>query len=111
LTDENGRYSIVLPAAAVRVRAVRIGFRPGVATIRRVGSDDLTIDLTMERAPVQLQTVRVAAVDNELAESSWLMMDVDPGLIFSVPAEQMWETAIRRLGADPSALQQSSGVH
>jgi len=38
-------------------------------------------------------------------------MDVDPALIFSVPAEEMWETAIRRLGADPSGLQQSSGVH
>jgi len=50
-------------------------------------------------------------LDNELAESSWLMMDVDPALIFSVPAEEMWETAIRRLGADPSGLQQSSGVH
>src|SRR4029079_15630313 len=50
-------------------------------------------------------------LDTELAESAWLMMDVDPALIFSVPAEEMWQTAIRRLGADPSALQQSSGVH
>jgi putative transcriptional regulator len=50
-------------------------------------------------------------LDTELADSSWLMMEVDPSLIFTVPAEQMWETAIRRLGADPSALQQSSGVH
>ena len=50
-------------------------------------------------------------LDNELAESSWLMMDVDPALIFSVPADRMWETAIRKLGADPSGLQQSSGVH
>ena len=36
-----------------------------------------------------------------LATSSWLTTDVDPGLIFGVPPEQMWETAIRRLGADP----------
>ena len=50
-------------------------------------------------------------LDTELAESSWLMSDVDPALIFTVPAEQMWEAALRRLGADPSALQQSSGVH
>lgn len=50
-------------------------------------------------------------LDTELTESSWLMMDVDPALIFSVPPDQMWETAIRRLGADPSGLQQSSGVH
>jgi len=27
-----------------------------------------------------------------------------------VPPEEMWETAIRRMGADPSALQSSSGT-
>lgn len=50
-------------------------------------------------------------LDKELAASAWLTIDVDPGLIFGVPAEQMWEAAIRRLGADPAALQTSSGVH
>ena len=49
-------------------------------------------------------------LDNEIAASAWLTMDVDPALIFNVPAERMWETALRRLGADPSALQTSSGV-
>jgi putative transcriptional regulator len=50
-------------------------------------------------------------LDNELAASGWLTTDVDPALIFNVPAEQMWETAIRRLGTDPAALQTSGGVH
>lgn len=50
-------------------------------------------------------------LDLEIAASGWLTMAVDPGLIFGVPAEQMWETAIRRLGADPAALQTSPGVH
>jgi putative transcriptional regulator len=50
-------------------------------------------------------------LDAEIAESSWLTMDVDPSLIFGVPPEQMWETAIRRLGTDPAKLQVSSGVH
>jgi putative transcriptional regulator len=50
-------------------------------------------------------------LDQEIAASGWLTMDVDAGLIFGVPAEQMWETAIRRLGADPAALQTSPGVH
>jgi putative transcriptional regulator len=50
-------------------------------------------------------------LDQELAASGWLMTPVDPQLIFGVPPEQMWETAIRRLGADPSMLQTSSGVH
>ena len=50
-------------------------------------------------------------LEKELAASAWLTLDVDPTLIFGVPADQMWEAAIRRLGADPAALQTSSGVH
>ena len=50
-------------------------------------------------------------LDQEIAASSWLTLDVDPSLIFTVPPEQMWETAIRRLGTDPSMLQTSPGVH
>jgi putative transcriptional regulator len=50
-------------------------------------------------------------LENEIASSSWLTTEVDPGLIFGVPPEQMWEEAIRRLGADPANLQTSSGVH
>jgi len=50
-------------------------------------------------------------LDQEIAASGWLTMAVEPALIFGVPAEDMWETALRRLGADPSAFQTSSGVH
>lgn len=50
-------------------------------------------------------------LEAELESSSWLMSDVDPELIFATPYERMWETAIRRLGADPAALQMSRGVH
>lgn len=50
-------------------------------------------------------------LDKEIAASAWLTMDVDPRLIFGVPPDEMWETAIRRLGTDPSALQTSFGVH
>jgi putative transcriptional regulator len=50
-------------------------------------------------------------LDKELAASAWLTTSVDPGLIFGVPPDEMWETAIRRLGAEPAALQTSSGVH
>ena len=50
-------------------------------------------------------------LEAELGESAWLISDVDPALVFDTPACQMWETAIRRLGADPAALQMSRGVH
>ncbi len=50
-------------------------------------------------------------LDEELAQSAWLMGDVDVDLVFDVEPSLMWETAIRRLGADPSTLQTSHGVH
>lgn len=50
-------------------------------------------------------------LDSELAQSAWLMGEVELDLVFEVDAEAMWETAIRRLGADPSTLQMSRGVH
>ena len=50
-------------------------------------------------------------LDEELAQSAWLMADVDLDLIFDVAADAMWETAIRRLGADPSTLTTGHGVH
>lgn len=50
-------------------------------------------------------------LDVELRESAWLISDVQTDLIFDVEAEQMWETAIRRLGADPAKLHMSQGVH
>ena len=48
-------------------------------------------------------------LDQEIAASAWLTLAVDPALIFNVSPDQMWEAAIRRLGADPSALQMTGG--
>lgn len=50
-------------------------------------------------------------LEAELEESSWLISEVDPELIFGTPPDQMWEIALRRLGADPSLLQTSRGIH
>jgi putative transcriptional regulator len=50
-------------------------------------------------------------LDEELAQSAWLMADVSLDLVFDTDASAMWETAIRRLGADPSALHTGRGVH
>jgi putative transcriptional regulator len=50
-------------------------------------------------------------LDEELAQSAWLLADVDLDLVFDVGADVMWETALRRLGADPSSLTTSHGVH
>jgi putative transcriptional regulator len=51
-------------------------------------------------------------LEAELRASAWLTSDVDRELIFSTPPDRMWESAIRRLGADPATLHMSSrGVH
>lgn len=50
-------------------------------------------------------------LDEELAQSAWLLADVDLDIVFDVSHDVMWETAIRRLGADPSTLTTGHGVH
>ena len=50
-------------------------------------------------------------LDAEVAASSWLTAAVDLDLVFGTDPGQMWEVALRRLGAEPSALQMSHGVH
>jgi putative transcriptional regulator len=50
-------------------------------------------------------------LDTELAASAWLTVDVQPDIVFDTPADHMWETAIRRLGATPGGLQTGQGVH
>ena len=50
-------------------------------------------------------------LDDELSASAWLIADIQLDLIFETQATQMWETAIRRLGADPSMLQMGRGVN
>ncbi|MDA1186115.1 MAG: YqgE/AlgH family protein [Acidobacteria bacterium] len=85
---------------------------PGV-----VLSASQTLTLSLLQAPSSRARLVVGCagwgpgqLDQELAESAWLTADVDPALIFGVAPDQMWETAIRRIGADPAALQTSSGV-
>lgn len=50
-------------------------------------------------------------LDEELAQSAWLVAPIEPDLVFDTPIDRIWDAVIRRLGADPSALQSSSGVH
>jgi putative transcriptional regulator len=50
-------------------------------------------------------------LDEEVAASAWLTGDIDLDIVFRTPPEEMWERAIRRLGAEPGSLQLGSGVH
>ena len=50
-------------------------------------------------------------LEAELEASAWLIGEVDKDFIFSTPPAEMWEKALRRMGADPAALHTSHGVH
>ena len=50
-------------------------------------------------------------LDEELAQSAWLITPVDLDLIFEIPSAVAWDMAVRRLGADPNTLQMGRGVH
>ena len=73
----------------------------------------------LERNPAPRRTLVLAGyagwdagqLDEELAESAWLIAPLDLDLIFEIPSAVTWEMAIRRIGADPHALQMGHGVH
>jgi putative transcriptional regulator len=80
-------------------------------------SPDLLRRLLIESPPERTRLLTGYAgwgagqLDAELSASSWLISDVQLDLIFDTQPAQMWEAAIRRLGADPSMLQMGRGVH
>ncbi|MEZ4366234.1 MAG: YqgE/AlgH family protein [Kofleriaceae bacterium] len=47
----------------------------------------------------------------EMARGAWMHAAADPDLVFDTPAEQMWEAALRSVGASPDRLGQTSGVN
>jgi len=48
-------------------------------------------------------------LEDELAEGSWLPLDLAPEIIFEVPEDEMWEEAIRRLGLVPGGFFMTGG--
>ena len=100
------------PAELEDVPGVRVADRLSLST-----SPDLLQRLLAPTPPPRARLIvgysgwGPGQLEAELEESAWLLSDVDGELIFSTPPERMWEAAIRRLGADPAALQMSRGVH
>lgn len=52
-----------------------------------------------------------AQLDNELAASAWLNAPLDLDMVFTTPAEELWERAIRSLGVEPTAIAAAPGIH
>lgn len=49
-------------------------------------------------------------LENEVLEGAWMALPPDPGLLFEVPAEHMWEEAFRRLGINPASIVPGAGI-
>lgn len=77
---------------------------------------DLLRRLLGDRAPQHTRLLtgytgwRPGQLDAELSASAWLTAAADREIVFETPPSRMWETAIRRLGADPAQLQLGGGA-
>ncbi|HEX8028960.1 MAG TPA: YqgE/AlgH family protein [Vicinamibacterales bacterium] len=108
---EPTRAWIVTARADVDIEALEV--MPGVY----LSASPTLVRKTLESAPDPAVRMVVGyagwgagQLDVELAQGSWLLAPVQSDLVFS-SADTMWEAAIRRLGAEPSMLHGSSGVH
>ena len=50
-------------------------------------------------------------LEEEITSGAWMTSDVAMDLIFSTPADQMWEAAFHALGIDPAMLVECDGIH
>jgi putative transcriptional regulator len=48
-------------------------------------------------------------VESEFQMNGWLHCEADPSLVFGVPADAKWRTALERLGIGPSGLVSDAG--
>src|SRR6185295_14043874 len=115
----------ILTSRAPEVPGVEGANRPDGVLSKEIGAglhlsaSPLLLRRVLQAHPIPRRTVVLAGyagwgpgqLDAELAESAWLISPVELDLIFEIPPAASWEMAIRRLGADPSLLQQGHGVH
>jgi hypothetical protein len=81
IADQGGRYAIALLPSAARIRVIRIGFQPVELPVARGTGGDATLDVTMQRLPMRLASVRVT--DRPLC----------PGTVGADDALALWEQA------------------
>ncbi len=43
-------------------------------------------------------------LEMEMREGSWIPVDLEADVVFDLPVEERWETALRRLGIDPARV-------
>jgi putative transcriptional regulator len=50
-------------------------------------------------------------LESELAEGAWLLAPLRREVIFDTNEDDMWETVVRSLGIEPTALIPARGIH
>lgn len=43
-------------------------------------------------------------LDDEIREGSWIVVDLDPALVFGQPTDHRWSAALAKLGIDPARV-------
>ena len=98
ITDEQGRYRIVVPADAVTLRFVRIGFRPFTAKVPRSGAAIDTLDIAMASLPTMLAPVSVRAnacpIRSDAGPALGLLEQARAGLLNTVVARKANPAAV-----------------
>lgn len=49
-------------------------------------------------------------LETEIRANGWLTCDADPGIVFDVPVEARWQSALARLGIEVTMLSREGGV-
>lgn len=102
ITNERGAYVVTAPVEAVRLRIVRLGFRPVDVDLPPHRGDQTTIAVVMSRIPFQLQPVRITAAascarrsDRALALA--LLEQARAGLLATIVARSERPAQMKRL--------------
>jgi putative transcriptional regulator len=50
-------------------------------------------------------------LESELAEGAWLLAPLRREVVFDTAEDDMWESVVRSLGVEPTALVPARGIH
>jgi putative transcriptional regulator len=92
------------------------------------GTIEITSTISLSTSPDRLRAIASAPPRNvrlllgysgwgpgqlaqEMASGAWLHTAPDPGLVFETPADEIWNSALRKLGVNPRELFIGRGVN
>ena len=64
----------------------------------------LLLSVYLTKASAARETSRIAQLEREIEENSWVVAPLDTSIVFDVPVEERWAAALRSIGIDPGTL-------